>query len=342
MISVKITSNEAGQRFDKYLKKLLKNAPDSFIYKMLRKKNIVLNGKKADGKEILMIFDEVRFFLADDTLQKFGAEALTSSTKISPIDTDPYYRAYNIFSPIQILYEDANILVANKPSGLLSQKATPDDLSLNEWLIGYLLSTKAITPEVLSTFKPSVCNRLDRNTSGMVACGKSLLGSQYLSHIIKEKTLEKYYYCIVAGVAFLNERITGYLYKDQSKNKVTVFTCEKDVPAVLKPKISYIDTLFRTVKTANNVTLLEVQLYTGKTHQIRAHLAAMGHPIIGDNKYGDSAINKCYIHTGVTSQLLHAHKLIFPPTPISSLACLSNRVLDCGLPDLFTALLKTS
>lgn len=347
MIVRKISTNEAGQRFDKYLRKLLRAAPDSFLYKMLRKKNIVLNGKKADGREMLACGDEVKFFLADETFEKFsgtteysGNREMTNSVNGNMIDQ--YSHAFQALNSVIIVYEDDNVLVADKPAGVLSQKSAPGDISVNEWLIGYLLSTGVLTPAGLATFKPSVCNRLDRNTSGMVVCGKSLLGSQYLSRIIKEKTLEKYYYCLVVGTVVLNRRVTGYLYKDHAKNKVTVFNGEADVPVAVRRDADYIDTLFRTVKTVNNVTLLEARLYTGKTHQIRAQLAALGCPIIGDGKYGSRAVNQKYEAAGIKSQLLHAHKLVFPVVPESeqALASLSGLTLECGLPDTFARLIK--
>lgn len=347
MITLNITSNEAGQRLDKYLKKLLKEAPNSFLYKMLRKKNIILNGKKANGTEILVLNDEVNFFLADDTFEKFRGQfsAIDCTSKVSKskmtniVKIDQYSHAYKTLCDLDIIYEDSHILIVNKPAGILSQKAASDDISINEWLIGYLLSNKTITTDTLLTFKPSICNRLDRNTSGMIICGKSLLGSQYLNRIIKDKSLEKYYYCIVNGTVQLNKRVTGYLYKDRAKNKVTVFHKESEIPKDISKEISFIDTRFQTVKTANSVTLLEVQIYTGKTHQIRAHLASIGHPIIGDYKYGNIEVNRQYEKIGVKYYLLHAHKLVFPSISIPELSHLSAMVLDCGLPDDFTALL---
>lgn len=335
MITTRIAANEAGQRFDKYLKKLLKDAPDNFIYKMLRKKNIVLNGKRADGKELLCLDDEVKLFLADDTFEKFGGKSTNC-----PFDIVPYERAYRKLNDLRILYEDDNILIVDKPAGILSQKSKPDDISINEWLTGYLLSCKGVTAETLSTFKPSVCNRLDRNTSGMVLCGKTLAGSQYLSSIIKDKSLEKYYYCMVSGDVDINGHVTGYLYKDTVQNKVTVFARECDVPEAQKHKAEYIDTAFYTVHTAHDMTFMEVQLFTGKTHQIRAHLASLGHPIIGDGKYGSAAVNQKYAKMGVHSQLLHAHKLVFPLTQNRNFAQTSGMVVECPVPDIFNRLMR--
>lgn len=335
MISMNISSNEAGQRFDKYLKKLLKNAPDSFIYKMLRKKNIVLNGKKADGKEKLCQNDEVKLFLSDDTFKMFSQSASTVTADVSG-----YKQAYRKLQGLEIIYEDPNILVVNKPAGILSQKAKPDDISINEWLIGYLLSNKTITADLLTTFKPSICNRLDRNTSGMVICGKTLAGSQYLSRIIKDKSLQKYYYCLVSGTVTIDERITGYLHKDASRNKVTIYHSDIDIPDSKINDTDLIDTHFKSIKTANNITLLEVQLFTGKTHQIRAHLSSIGHPIIGDSKYGDPATNRAYSKMGVRYQLLHAHKLVFPKSCDTAFAKTSDMILECTAPDLFQILLE--
>jgi 23S rRNA pseudouridine955/2504/2580 synthase len=303
---------------------------------MLRKKNIVLNGKKSDGKEILSVGDEVKLFLSDETFEKFrGFSSNNSDNEILQ-----YTKAYKKLSNnIKIIYEDTNIIIADKPAGILSQKAKPEDTSVNEWLIGYMLINNIITKNTLATFKPSICNRLDRNTSGMVACGKTLAGSQYLSSIIKDKSLEKYYYCLVSGKVDIDKRISGYLYKDEAKNKVTIYQNKNDIPTLVKDKTDYIDTAFKTIKQTNKVTLLEVQLFTGKTHQIRAHLSSIGHPIIGDTKYGNEKINKEYSKQGVKYQLLHAHKLVFPQNESIDFRNTSKMVLECEMPEIFTQLL---
>ena len=179
MRAVTIGQNEAGQRLDKFLNKYMKEAGVSFFYKMMRKKNIVLNGKKCTGKEILLIGDEVKLFLAEETLEKFGAPPADYSAqkKAAGAETKEYLLAFEKLKNIRILYEDEDILALDKPAGVLSQKASVADFSANEWLIGYLLSQKKLTAEALATFHPSVCNRLDRNTSGLLLCGKSLLGT---------------------------------------------------------------------------------------------------------------------------------------------------------------------
>lgn len=356
MFLYKISTNEAQQRFDKYLKKLLKEAPDSFIYKMLRKKNIVLNGKKSDGKEMLAVGDEVKIFLAAETFEKFSGLKVVNEAQnakevssveqgISASELQQYQKAYhdlqkNSNEKLVIVYEDEHILVVNKPAGVLSQKASPTDISVNEWLIGYLLEKGRVTAQSLTTFKPSVCNRLDRNTSGMVVCGKTLAGSQYMSKIIKDKSLEKYYHCIVPGIVQELERIQGYLYKDKKTNRVSIYQSIEQMPKNHQKEASFIDTAFQTIQTTKQVSLLEVQLFTGKTHQIRAHLASVGHPLIGDTKYGSEKINRQYSQMGATSQMLHAYRLVFPKTEDERFSKLSELTLICEEPAIFKRVLE--
>ncbi len=340
MQSVTIGTNQAGQRLDKFLHKCLPHAGTSFLYKMLRKKNITLNGKKAEGKEMLSIGDEIKFFFSDETFEKFSgrerkANADTSDTGM----VKEYLEAYQTLKDIQILYEDENIVILNKPVGVLTQKASSKDLSLNEWLIGYLLSNNGITKKELHTFRPSVCNRLDRNTSGIVLCGKSLAGSQALSRIIKERTLQKFYRTICVGELKKTEILDGYLHKDNKTNKVTI---TKELPSHASSKdYSPIQTAYYPVVSEKGYTLLEVELITGKTHQIRSHLAYIGHPIIGDGKYGNPKENQVFRERDkLQNQLLHAYRVAFPMDAEGVLAPLSGREIVADYPKLFQRIVE--
>lgn len=302
MREFQINHNEAGQRFDKYLKKLLANAPGSFVYKMLRKKNITLNGKKADGTEKLVAGDNVKLFLADDTFEKFAKGASANAE----------YQSLKTLSgtELEVVYEDEDILVINKPAEMLSQKAVPTDVSANEYILHYLIEKGELTEEMMRTFKPSICNRLDRNTSGLLIAGKTLKGLQDMASALKERTVQKYYRCIVKGEVRKDSYIKGWLIKDEKTNKVAIF---KDKPdGKLSEAAQAIETEYRIVKASGGYTELEVHLITGRSHQIRAHLASIGHPIVGDTKYGDKGVNARFakdVH--VKSQLLHAYRMVF-------------------------------
>ena len=290
MREVIIQRNEAGQRLDKFLGKYMKAAPKSFFYKMLRKKNITLNGKKAEGSEKLEEGDRVALFLSEETIGKFREE-----TKVS------YPTAR-----LSILYEDEDVVFINKPAGMLSQKAEAEDVSLTEYLIGNLLAKGEITEESLATFKPAVCNRLDRNTSGIVICGKSLHGLQTMSAMLKERTLEKIYYCIVKGRMTEAQTLEGYLYKDEAANRVEIRKAPGEGAAPIK-------TAYQPLQSNGICTLLQVELITGRSHQIRAHLASIGHPVLGDSKYGDREVNRIFREKyGVQRQMLHAAQLSLP------------------------------
>ena len=287
MRQLTVHKNDENQRLDKYLKKYLKEAPGSFIYKMLRKKNIVLNGKKADGTEKLSAGDEIKLFFAEETLQKFTGEGNVSSAVSFPQ------------KELDILFEDEDILIINKPAGELSQKAEAKDVSMNEYALGYLQKCGAITEESLKVFKPSVCNRLDRNTSGILIVAKTYQGAREFGEALQKRSVRKFYRCIVKGELKRSEKIDGYLLKDEKTNKVQIFK-EKRADA------AEIHTAYEPIKCENGLTMLEVHLITGRTHQIRAHLSSIGHSILGDPKYGDRKLSEKY---KVKHQLLHACRL---------------------------------
>ncbi|MCD8324609.1 MAG: RluA family pseudouridine synthase [Clostridiales bacterium] len=298
-----ISSREGGQRLDKYLFKVLDRAPGSFVYKMLRKKNIVLNEKKASGKEILRSGDHVKLYLADDTFLKFASAVFQDNEKRLSKEKSDLSDAGRAID-LEIVYEGEDILVINKPAGLLSQKAKAGDDSANDRVIAYLLESGQLTREELRTFRPSVCNRLDRNTSGLLIAGKTMRGLQETAAQLRSRSVKKYYHALVWGTITEPEHLTAYLVKDHGTNQVNVYTAKPDSGG------DQIETAYTPIASCGNATLLEIHLITGKSHQIRAHLASVGHPVLGDPKYGDPMRNReLFRAAGVKRQLLHACRL---------------------------------
>ena len=273
MREITVSRGEANRRLDKYLMKYMNMAPPNFIYKMLRKKRIKLNGARAGGNETLCEGDIITFYLSDDTICSFSA-----------LRTIPEYTG-----KLDILYEDKDILLVNKPAGMLVHSDTPygaDDLASR---LVYYLSQKGL---LSGTFTPAPGNRLDRNTSGIVICGKHPAAVRALN----EAQAEKYYIAVVSGVIGKPSELKGFIDKDPRKNESTV----SDKPYA---KAGRIITEYTPIGRGENLTLLRVKLVTGKSHQIRAHLKAAGHPILGDPKYGDPQINN---QMRLKRQLLHA------------------------------------
>lgn len=317
MKTITISKNEAGQRLDKLLSKYLNLAPKSFLYKMLRKKNITLNGKRADGSEKTAIGDEVKLFLSDETIGKFSSVEIPDA-----------------HGNLDIIYEDENILLINKPCGMLSQKARPSDISLVEHLISYLLREGSVTEASLAVFRPSICNRLDRNTSGIVAAGKSLAGLQAMAEVFKDRSLHKYYLCLAEGRISKERLIEGYLTKNETVNQVRITEKPDGKDSLL------IRTKYRPVSVCEEATLLEVELITGRSHQIRAHLASIGHPILGDAKYGNPGTNeRMRQRFGLKYQLLHSWRLELPKLS-GELSDLSGKVFTARPPEQFDRIRK--
>jgi len=326
MREIVIEKNEAGQRLDKFLAKYMNEATKIFFYKMMRKKNITLNGKKCEGNEKLSEGDVIKLFLAEDTIEKFSSVQVQAVKKVA----------------LDILYEDPDIILINKPAGMLSQKAKETDESLVEYLIDYLMKSGTLTESGLRAFRPSVCNRLDRNTSGIVAAGKSLAGLQMLSGVFKDRSIHKYYKCLVSGVIRDSKTVDGYLLKDEKKNQVRIMT-ETEAKhffgkgnAEEEPK--RIRTKYEPLATNGAFTLLKVTLLTGRSHQIRAHLASLGHPIVGDTKYGGISKAGASGHP-VKYQLLHSYRLEFPKLA-DPFAYLSGKSFEAPLPKRFAEILK--
>ena len=297
MQQLQVSGVEAGQRLDKDLAKFMPKAPGSFFYKMLRKKNITLNGKKAAGNEKLSEGDIIKLFLADETIQNFKND---NSTNVE-------HSIKEAKEKLDILFEDEEMIVINKPSGMLSQKARPEDISLVEYIESYVAGQNEDSANI---FKPGICNRLDRNTTGLIVAGKTIRSLQYLNQLFREREIAKYYLCLVKGALKKTAHINGYLVKDTSHNKVKI-SQQKSEGAV--PIVTAYEPLGTGQWAGETYTLLKVHLITGKSHQIRAHLQSIGHPIVGDTKYGEKQMfHQFKKDFGVKHQLLHAWQLNIP------------------------------
>ena len=312
MKEIIITEKNADQRLSRYLERLLVNSGSGFIYKMLRKKNITLNGRKAAGSESLKCGDVITLFFSDETYEK--------------LTLMPEEEFVSFPDESRIIYEDADVLIYDKPAGMLTQKAEKTDISVCEYLTGYLMKKSRPGEMNLSEYRPSAVNRLDRNTSGLVLCAKNLKAARALSELIKERGVKKEYLCIVRGRVTEEADLKGYLKKDPERNTVALSDDPEDG---LYAETSYTPAGFCDKL---NGTLLKVELKTGRTHQIRAQLAAAGHPLAGDAKYGDESWNdelkKKY---GIKHQLLHAYRITFPQD-CEELRQLSGRAFETEAP----------
>ena len=319
MRELTVTEKDCAQQLIKYLSKYMEEAPKSFFYKMLRKKNIVLNQKKADGSEKLKTGDTIRLYLAEETIEKFRKtpEKPAAGKQVK-------------YPKLDIVYEDEKVIFLNKPAGVLSQKAKETDVSLTEALGAYL-SEKNAGEETM--FRAGLCNRLDRNTSGLILAGKTVAATQQLSELIAERAVGKYYLTVVKGTVPETERIRGYLTKNERTNRVSIQR-EQQGDAV------YIETAYRPLCAGRGCTLLEVELVTGKSHQIRSHLASIGHPLAGDTKYGDAEFNRRFREKyGLKCQLLHSWKAVFPKLT-GTLSDLSGKTFTAPLPSSVRRILQ--
>lgn len=370
-----IVINEAneGQRLNKFLGKYLDAAPQSFLYKMLRKKNIKWNHGKATGNEIVKTGDTIQIYMTDETIAKFrkdgkvpvfakenvledfgvqntslqGKNDSGAPDKVLQEKRDYYdlekrdciaskNQKSNPLADIPILYEDSDVLILNKPAGILSQKAEASDYSLNERIVDYYREKEYAN----TLFTPSVCNRLDRNTSGIILAGMSLKGTQMLSRILKDRTLDKYYLTIVSGKVEQASTIKGFLTKKTSHNQVVVYDSIEQAQRNGVEKPAFIETRYEPLGYGQlqtmDFTLLKVKLVTGKTHQIRAHLRSVGHPIIGDGKYGLKSVNVVLKKEfGLKHQLLHAFEITFPKEGLEVSSSLAEQVIHAPLPEEF-------
>lgn len=315
MKEIRITENEADQRVDRFVKKFLSEAPLGLIYKYLRTKKIKVNGKKAKQNYRLQIGDQIQFLL-DVNIEEFQTDQ----------EIEHYEREFGI------CFEDQHLLIVDKPSGLLvhsNRKGSQN--TLNQQVLSYLVKTGSYDPKVEKTFVPAPSNRLDRNTTGIVLFGKDYRTQQGLNEMIREQMVAKFYLTLVHGNVEKDQELQGFLYKDQEKNQVQVLDTEREGSLP-------IHTRYRVQKRWRKYTLLEVELITGRSHQIRAHLSSIGHPIVGDPKYGDFRV-RLPKEWGLSSQFLHAKQIVFNRT-IDPLKYLEGKVISAPLPDNLKRILK--
>ncbi len=302
MQSVTIGSNDAGQRVDKFLQKTYHNLPVSMMYKYIRQKDIKLNGRRCQISDRLREGDVLTLYVKDEFLEKAPS----------------VFEFMNASRQLDIVYEDDNLLLLNKKAGLLVH---PDDGEYGDTLIGrvqrYLYEKGEYDPEREQAFAPALVNRIDRNTSGIVIAAKTAEALRILNEKLRNREIHKYYLCIVHGVPERKAAtLEGYLEKNEEQNRVYVLGRAKE-------GARSIATRYRVLEERDGMALLEIELLTGRTHQIRAHLASIGHPLLGDGKYGTNAQNK---GTGFTKQALCSYKLRFDfTTPAGSLAYLNGR-----------------
>ncbi len=307
-----VKENDAGQRLDKFLTKTYRHLPMPLLYKAIRKKDIRLNGKRCDSADRLTAGDVISLFLPDDVLEI----------------TAPAYDFLRASRQLDIVYEDDHVLLLNKKVGLLVH---PDNKEFGDTLIArvqrYLYEKGVYDPANEQSFAPALVNRIDRNTAGIVIAAKTAAALRILNDKLKNREIEKYYLCIVHGrMPRQEDTLEGYLEKNEAQNRVYVSDTARQGARTIR-------TRYRVLEERDGLSLLEIHLLTGRTHQIRAHMASIGHPLLGDGKYGTNAINK---GTGFDKQALCSYRLRFAFTsPAEELEYLNGR--EFTLPQVWFA-----
>lgn len=289
MKSFEIKPNDANQRLDKFIRKSLPNLPQTLMYKYIRIKRIKVNRKRAEISTILKVGDIVDMYINDEFF----------------IKPETRYDFTGASKSIDIIYEDENIVLLNKKTGLLCH---PDDKEYVDTLITrlkrYLYDKGEYKPDDEASFTPALVNRIDRNTGGIVIAAKNAESLRIMNAQMKRRNLRKFYLCVVHGILEREQGLLeGYLTKDEKKNLVKVSKNHTDGSKEIRTKYKAVSKDFE-----NELTLTEVELLTGRTHQIRAHFASIGHPLLGDGKYGTNKLNKDF---GYKKQFLYSYKLIF-------------------------------
>ncbi|MBR6777425.1 MAG: RluA family pseudouridine synthase [Clostridia bacterium] len=280
-----INKNDGNQRLDKYMSKRFRTMPQSLLYKYIRNKCVKVNGVRAKENTVVMAGDEITYYISDE----FFLSKKSDFTSLSPT--------------LNVVYEDENVLIADKPAGMSVQ---PDEKQESNTLVdnvkAYLYKKGEYDPERENSFAPALCNRIDRNTSGLVIAAKNAEALRIMNDIIKEREIEKTYLAAVHGIlAKKEDTVTVYIEKNASENMVKVY---KKPSSDTKTAI----TGYKVIAEEKDLSLLEIRLITGRTHQIRATFAYLGHPLLGDGKY---AVNKDDRKKGYTCQQLCSYTVKF-------------------------------
>ncbi len=295
-----INSNDCDQRVDKFILKTCKSLPKSMMYKFIRTKNIKVNGKRCDISQRLQVGDVVSMYINDDFF--------------SITDTKKNIDLKNVKSDISIVFEDENILIVDKPIGLVVHADNENSTdTLIDRIKKYLIEKGEYNPDSENSFAPALCNRIDRNTCGLVICAKNSKTLRCINQMIKDNQVHKKYLCITIGKPpKVVDTLVAYHKKDSNSNLVKIVDTPTD-------NFKKIVTKYKVLKSNKGLHLLEVELVTGRTHQIRGHLSHIGCALLGDNKYGNVDINRKYKEK---YQCLCAYSLNFTPVADSPLGYL--------------------
>jgi len=296
MIEITLSANDVNRRFDRFLHAHLNRAPKSLVHKLLRKKRIKLNGARAQGSEITNLGDKVTFYLSQETYESFTKK----ETKV-----------LKNWGAIDVIYEDDNVLIVNKPTGLLTHSSSPSPQDTLLDRVAYYLEGSQV----------AACNRLDRNTSGLVVFGKNVPALQALNSAFAGRNVGKTYLALVHGKLEGQAELKGYIRKDEAANQSYISDTPDD-------DAQYIHTEYVSCEAGETFSLLQVKIHTGRSHQIRAQFAALGHPLIGDTKYGGKTV------AGRRGQMLHCLSIGFLDVG-GALEYLSGKAWQAPVPDDF-------